>query len=337
MSHPTRTLLPFAPMRALVCEAPGRAGLVWRPDPVPGPGEVVVRVRAALTCATDLKLLRRGHPKVPFPVTLGHEMAGVVSAVGEGAPFAPGDRVTSAVTAPCGTCATCRAGRGNLCETAFEEPLWGAFADEVCLPSRLVRGAVRRIPDGLSFEAAALLDPLASVLHGLSRVAPVAGSRVFIAGSGPIALLFFLLLRGKVSEISVTGLEPARLAVFFGLGARRNRPGERFDLVVDTTGDPGFASSLAGLVAPGGTLLLFAGMASGSRVDVDAFRVHYEEVSVIGSFHYTPADADQALAVLASGEVPSAPLLSGARPLAEWREAFDEVERGEVMKLVLTP
>jgi L-iditol 2-dehydrogenase len=337
MPHPSPTLLPFAPMRALVCEAPGRAGLASRPDPVPGPGEVVVRVKAALTCATDLKLLRRGHPKVPFPVTLGHEMAGVVGAAGEGAPFGPGDRVTSAVTAPCGTCAACGAGRGNLCETAFEEPLWGAFADEVCLSSRLVRGAVRRIPDGLSFEAAALLDPLASVLHGLSRVPEVAGRRAFIAGSGPIALLFFLLMRGRASEICVTGLEPARLAVFWRLGARRNRDGERFDLVVDTTGDPGFASSLAGFAAPGGTLLLFAGMTAGSRVELDAFRVHYEEVSVVGSFHYTPADADRALRLLASGEVPSAPLLSGSRPLAAWREAFDEVERGEVMKLVLTP
>src|SRR5512143_2234987 len=110
-------------MRALVCEAAGRASLAGRPDPVPGPGEIVVSVRAALTCGTDLKLLRRGHPKVPFPVTLGHEMAGVVSAAGQGAPFAPGERVTSAVTAPCGTCATCRVGRPNLCETAFEAAL----------------------------------------------------------------------------------------------------------------------------------------------------------------------------------------------------------------------
>ena len=111
----------------------------------------------------------------------------------------------------------------------------------------------------------------------------------------------------------------------------------RFDLVVDTTGDPAYASSLAGRVAPGGTLLLFAGMAAGSRVDVDSFRVHYEEVSVIGSFHYTPADADRALLLLASGELPSEPLLSKLRPLAEWRHAFDEVERGDVMKVVLVP
>ncbi|HUM03222.1 MAG TPA: alcohol dehydrogenase catalytic domain-containing protein [Thermoanaerobaculia bacterium] len=324
-------------MRALVCEAAGRAALVERPDLVPGPGEVVVRVKAALTCGTDLKLLRRGHPKVPFPVTLGHEMAGVVDSAGAGAPFAPGDRVTSAVTAPCGVCRPCRDGRQNLCETAFDAPLWGAFADFVLLSPRLVRGAVRRVPDGLSFEAAALLDPLASVVHGLSRVAPKAGSRVLIAGCGPIGLLFFLLLRGKGSEIGVTGLERGRLALFATLGAGVDEAEAPFDLVVDTTGDPAYASSLASRVAPGGTLLLFAGMAAGSRLSADAFRVHYEEVSVVGSFHYTAADADRALSLLASGAVPTAPLLSKTRPLAEWREAFGEAERGDVMKTVLVP
>lgn len=321
-----------------------------RPDPVPGPGEVVVEVRAALTCGTDLKLLRRGHPKVPFPVTLGHEMAGIVSAAGAGSAFAPGSRVTSAVTAPCGTCAACRAGRANLCKTAFESPLWGAFAERVCLSSRLVRGAVRQIPEGLSFEAAALLDPLASVVHGLSRVPPQAGSRLLIAGCGPISLLFFLLLRGRAGVIAVAGPEPARLIAFEGMGAEtvlvgRGGPGNaiasavsgHFDLVVDTTGSPDVASSLVARVAPGGTILLFAGMGAGSHLDADAFRVHYEEVSVAGSFHYTPADADRALALLASGEVPAAPLLSRSRPLAEWREAFDEVERGDVMKVVLVP
>ncbi len=337
-------------MRALVCDGPGRASLVDRPDPVPGPGEIVVEVRAALTCGTDLKLLRRGHPKVPFPVTLGHEVAGIVVSAGEGSPFAPGARVTSAVTAPCGTCATCRAGRANLCETAFEAPLWGAFADRVCLSSRLVRGAVRKIPDGLSFEAAALLDPLASVVHGLSRVPPRSGARVLIAGCGPIAALHHLLLREKAAGVVVAGVERVRLLSLEGMGAevvRLDRTGSAdairsavpgfFDLVIDTTGSPAVASSLAARVAPGGTLLLFAGMAAGSRLDVDAFRVHYEEVSVVGSFHYTPADADRALSLLASGEVPSAPVLSGTRPLSGWRGAFDEVERGEVMKLVIVP
>src|SRR5438552_16977833 len=113
-------------MRALVCEAPGEVRLRELPEPVPSAGEVVVRVGAALTCGTDLKLIRRGHPKVPFPVTLGHELAGIVHSAGSGAPFSSGERVAAAVTGPCGHCAECVGGRENLCATAFDAFLWGA-------------------------------------------------------------------------------------------------------------------------------------------------------------------------------------------------------------------
>ncbi len=350
MRQTAGALLPFVTMRALVCTGPGEAALRDVPEPSPGPGEVVVRVAAALTCGTDLKLFRRGHPKIPFPLTLGHEFSGVVEAAGAGAPFAAGERVTSAVTAPCGACGPCRAGRANLCQTAFEEPLWGAFADRVRLSSRLVRGAVRRIPGGLSFEAAALLDPLASVVHALSRVPPVAGGTVLIAGCGPIAAMHVSLLRGKAGEVTVAGPEPPRLLILEEMGARTVRLDEAgsgtairvavsglFDLVVDTTGDPQVASSLVGKVAPGGTLLLFAGMAGGAALSADAYRIHYEEVSVVGSFHYTPADADRALTLLADGRIPVEALVTETRPLSEWAEAFDDVSRGGAMKVALIP
>jgi len=323
---------------------------VERPDPAPGPGEIVVEVRAALTCGTDLKLLRRGHPKIPFPLTLGHEFSGVVEAAGAGAPFVAGERVTSAVTAPCGACGPCRAGRANLCQTAFEEPLWGTFADRVRLSSRLVRGAVRRLPGGLSFEAAALLDPLASVVHALSRVPPVAGGTVLIAGCGPIAAMNVSLLRGKAGEVTVAGPEPPRLLILEEMGARTVRLDEApsgeaigpavsglFDLVVDTTGDPQVASSLVAKVVPGGTLLLFAGMPGGAALSADAYRIHYEEVSVVGSFHYTPTDADRALTLLAGGRIPVEVFVTGRRPLSEWAEAFDDVSRGGAMKVALIP
>ncbi len=346
------TLLRLAPMQAVLCTRPGEATLRELPDPLPRAGEVVVRVAAALTCGTDLKLFRRGHPKVPFPVTLGHEFAGAVESRGDGAPFEPGERVAAAVTAPCGACASCRGGRANLCETAFEEPLWGAFAGRLRLSARLVRGALRRIPDGLSFEAAALLDPLASVVHALSRVPAPEGRSVLIAGCGPIAALQVSLLKGKVRHVVVAGpaRERVRLDVLDGLGAETVRVGGpgggasvgsavsgRFDLVIDTTGSPEVASSLVGKVAPGGTLLLFAGMARSATLAADAHRIHYEEVSVVGSFHYTPADADRALGLLASGAIPLPAILSKSRRLAEWREAFEEVERGDVMKVVLVP
>jgi len=363
-------------MRALVSEGPERLELREVATPRPGPGEVLARVLVALTCATDFKLARRGHPKIPFPLTLGHEFAGVVEAAGPGAPFAPGERVTSAVSGPCGTCDDCRAGRENLCATAFERPLFGAFADFLLVPERIVRNGLRRVPPGLSDEAAALVDPLASVVHALNRVNARGGGDVLIVGTGPIAAMMFFLLKGKEGNaagrrIVVAGRREERL-VFFErnraevariAGSPRdpqaeapvplftikenapvpprieNRHGEgaRFSLVVDTTGDAGVVSALPELATNGGTVLLFAGMPEGVRVSVDAYAVHYREVSVTGSFHYTPGDVDAALALLVEGEIPVGSLVDGRRGLAQWREAFDLVQRGAAMKVALVP
>ena len=380
-------------MRALVSEGPERLQLREVPTPEPGPGDVLVRVSVALTCATDFKLARRGHPKIPHPLTLGHEFAGVVERAGAGAPFRPGERVTSAVSGPCGLCAECRAGRENLCETAFEEPLFGAFADFLLVPERIVRNGLRRIPADLSDEAAALLDPLASVVHALTRVGIADGDDVLIVGTGPIAAMLFFLLRGKEEKektsgvgrrIAVAGRREEKLRFFLerGAGILRIDPSSRdpqaaappplftfeeneamplridsrqerdngasslpflanlfssFPLIVDTTGDPDVISALPALAANGGTVLLFAGMAEGARVSADAFALHYREVSITGSFHYTPRDADAALALLAAGAIPVSTLVDARRELARWREAFDLVERGGAMKVALVP
>ncbi|HEX7527483.1 MAG TPA: alcohol dehydrogenase catalytic domain-containing protein [Thermoanaerobaculia bacterium] len=339
-------------MRALVCDGPERVALREVATPEPGPGEVLVRVAVALTCATDFKLLRRGHPKFPFPLTLGHEFAGVVERAGEGAGFQAGERVTSAISSPCGACANCRAGRGNLCDTAFERPLFGAFADFLLVPERIVKDGLRRIPSELSDEAAALLDPLASVVHAIDRVKTAVDGIVLIVGTGPIAAMFFFLLRGKeegrdreepggVRRIAIAGRRPEKLVFFERNNAEvariGNSPPRSFSLVVDTTGDPGVIEALPGLAADGGAVLLFAGLPAGARVSLDAHAVHYREVSILGSFHYTPREADEALMLLSRGAVPAAEIVSAHRPLADWRAAFDLARCGAAMKIGLVP
>ena len=346
--------------------------------PEPGPGEVLVRVGAALTCGTDLKIARRGHPKIPFPLTLGHEWAGVVEKAGAGAAWAEGTRVTSAVSAACGACAACREGRENLCATAFDRPLFGAFADLLLVPARLAKNGLRRIPDGMSDETAALLDPLASVVRGLARAqsargGDARGGDVLIAGTGPIAALLFFLLRGKEKEktgsgaerrIVVAGRRPERL-VFFernmaevarigpsqragGAGApppiftfkeisSSISPSSSFPLVIDTTGDPGVIEALPALAASGGTVLLFAGLPAGARIAIDAHAVHYREVSIVGSFHYTPREVDEALSLLAGGAIPAADIVSARRPLADWQSAFDLARDGTALKVAVIP
>jgi len=335
-------------VRALVCDGPERVALREVATPEPGPGEVLVRVAVALTCATDFKLLRRGHPKIPFPLTLGHEFAGRIERAGAGSPFDVGDRVTSAVSGPCGNCEACRAGRENLCATAFDQPLFGAFADFLLVPQRIVKNGLRRIPPGLSDEAAALLDPLASVVHALGRMkAAAVGGDVLIVGTGPIAAMLFFLLRWKEGtggvgrRIVVAGRRPEKFAFFERNMAEVARIADSsprsFPLVIDTTGDPGVIEALPGLAADGGTVLLFAGLPAEARVSLDAHAIHYREVSIVGSFHYTPREADEALALLSRGAVPAAEIVSARRPLAAWREAFDLAGSGSAMKVALVP
>jgi L-iditol 2-dehydrogenase len=355
-------------VRALVCDGPERVSLREVATPEPGPGEVLVRVTVALTCATDFKLLKRGHPKFPFPLTLGHEFAGVVESAGEGAGFQPGERITSAVSGPCGSCEACRAGRENLCATAFDEPLFGAFADFLLVPERIVKNGLRRIPSGLSDEAAALLDPVASVVHALGRVKAATeaeGGDVLIVGTGPIAAMLFFLLKGQegrragcVRRIVVAGRREARLVFFERNKAEvacvdepssasraaasppvftfRENP-RSFSLVIDTTGDPGVISALPGLAADGGTVLLFAGLPAAARVSLDAHAIHYREVSIVGSFHYAPREVDEALALLSRGAIPAAEIVSARCPLDDWRAAFDRSQSGSAMKVALVP
>jgi len=321
------------------------------PDPEPGPGEVVVRVEATLTCGTDLKLVKRGHPKVPFPTVLGHEFSGRVQRVGAGAPFSEGERVTSVVSAPCGECHECRYGHPNLCGTAFEHRVWGTWAELVKIPARVVRYGLLRVPDGLAPAAAALLDPLASVLRGLGRVPDAAGRTVLVLGAGPIALLFTILLKRRgARRVLVAGRNAGRLAAHAAEGAETLASGEGLaerilaltdghgaDLVVEATGDPAVAEEAVTLAARGGTVLLFAGLAHEARLSVLAHRIHYDEVTLAGSFHYTPAEAREALDLLSRGEVPTEHLVTGESPLEEYASVLERVAGGNDMKVAFLP
>jgi L-iditol 2-dehydrogenase len=338
-------------MRALVCESAGHVVLRELPVPEPGPGEVVVRVEASLTCGTDLKLVKRGHPKIPFPTVLGHEFCGRVSAAGTGTTFVAGERVTSAVTGPCGECHECRNGQSNLCSVAFDQRVWGTWAEYVRVPARIVRSGLLRVPDGLSPAAAALLDPVASVLRGLGRLPDPTGKTALILGAGPIALLFTaLLIRRGAGRVLVAGRSPRRLAAHGALGAEAVSTRESLssrlrvltggygaDLVVETTGAPRVADEAVGLAARGGTVLFFAGLVREARLAVLAHRIHYDEVTLVGSYHYTAADTLAALDLLARGEIPTERLVSAESSLERFPFVLERLSRGEEMKVAFLP
>lgn len=238
-------------MRQAILREPRRIDLVNRPIPTPGPGEVVLRVRAALTCGTDLKTWRRGHPKLPFGA-FGHECAGDVAATGRGVrTVREGDAVVPTPTAPCGTCASCRAGRENLCERLFDGIVLGAYADYLLVSSKVAAANLLPKPARLSYIEAAFLEPLSCVVHAWARAYPrerghaqdgepdgePAGERsarpveqVAVVGLGAIGLLHIALARSRGVRVVAVGRRPDRLALAERLGA---------DAVVDTQAQAG--------------------------------------------------------------------------------------------------
>lgn len=303
----------------------------------------MLRVRAALTCGTDVKLLARGHPRIALPVTMGHELTGEIAEVGEGvSAFRVGERVVPGVTGPCGECPDCRAGRSNLCAAAHADRTWGAFAEYVRVPAAVVRASLHRVPEGLPDDVAAFLDPLAAVLHGWKRLGSLPGD-LLVYGAGALGLLWAATARSRGVAAVVAGRRAEGLAVAGSYGAetldvtREEAPPGSAEAAVDCTGDSRVWEKLADAVCPGGRVLLFGGCAPGASVTYDAARLHYSEISLIGSFHYEPEEAREALAILASGAVDPRRLITETGRLSDLPRFLDAQARGEGIRYAVVP
>ena len=322
-------------MRCCVLKKPGCIEIVEVADPEPGSGDLVIRVRAALTCGTDLKAYRRGHPKMPCPTRFGHEFSGEVVAAGsEVDGFAVGEAVMSANTGPCGHCFYCRHEQENLCETIMQEMILGAYGEYLRIPARVVRNNVYRKPDELSFEQAALLEPLSSVCHGAACL-PETTENAVILGTGPVALLWLLVLKRRgLGPIAVAGRRPEKLAIAEALGADAAviaderledavgeiGAGHGPDAVIECTGAPEVWQRACGLVRRGGSVVLFGGCAQGTEVRLDTYRLHYDGVRIASPFHFRPVDVRAAYELLRGG-------LDGASDLIDANVGLDAVPR----------
>lgn len=310
-------------MRVLVLERPGDARLVRRPDPEPGPGEVVLAMECALTGGTVAKTVARGgHARFgPPPLALGHEGVGRIAALGPGVRgWSVGERVLPGDSAACGACAPCRRGRSELCT----DMLWltGMFADRLLVPARAVAHGLHRVPAGLAPETAALADNLACVLKGHEETPGRPGESALVIGAGPLGLLWTWALAGSGArpDLTARSAAPRALAAAFGAAEtppaseveRRVAAGQRYDLVVEAVGRPETWALALAAVAPGGRVQLFGGPPDGTTLALDARRLHYEELTLSASFHHTPRHLAAALALLA-GPGPWASLLAPAR------------------------
>jgi len=328
------------------------------------PGEVRIRIEAALTCGTDLKVFKRGyHAKMIVPpAVFGHELAGVISEIaplapslsppsgervaarpGEGLPnlWSVGDRVVVANSAPCGGCFHCRAGQENLCEDLLF--LNGAYAESIAVPARLVQKNLLRLKPETHFRDAALVEPLACVVQGVEDTQLRAGQNVLVIGAGPIGLMFVVLARNLGGHITVAGRRAPRLEAAQRLGANqvvdigdgsglvtkvREATKTHFDAVIEAVGQPVVWEAAAHLVRKGGTVNFFGGCPSGTTITLDTTLIHYSNLTLLASFHHTPRTIRRALEFIETGMVRAADFVDGECPLSQLPELFKSMAAG---------
>ncbi len=322
----------------------------------PNDDEILVKVKAALTCGTDIKTFRRGHPVLikEIPSGFGHEFSGIVEKTGKNIThLKPGDRVVCANSAPCYDCYYCRIGKYNLCENL--EFLNGAYAEYVLVPAQIAKYNTYKIQDTLSFAEAALTEPFANVVHGFERTGINKGDTVGIVGIGPIGLMFIKLAKAKGARVIAAGRNPLKLKMakeFAGadevINLRENpnpqelvknfsKEGKGLDFVIEAVGLPEIWEQVFSLVHKGGTVHLFGGCKSGSTVTVDTRRIHYDEISVISVFHHTPEYFKKSLNLIASGEIDLKPLITAKMPLRDAQKALEMQEAGKALKVLIEP
>lgn len=322
----------------------------------PEEGEVVVKIMSALTCGTDVKTFRRGHPVLikSVPSGFGHEFAGIVEKVGKGVDkFKPGDRVVAANSAPCGRCFYCKRQEYNLCENL--DLLNGAYAQYITVPARIVEKNMLILPDNLSFDKAAFCEPLANVVHGVERTGIKKGQTVGIIGIGPIGLMFARLAKLKGANVIVAGRNPIKLKAAEEFAhadeivdlTKYTNPEKIFreytdehkglDVAVECVGLPEIWERIFSCVRPGGTVHFFGGCKSGSTVTLDTTKMHYGDITLMSVFHHTPKYFRMALDYISSSQLEVEKLITDTLPLDKVEWAMNQHIEGKAIKFLIKP
>ena len=321
-----------------------------------GPGELLIKIGTALTCGTDVKTYKRGHPLIikKIPSLFGHEYAGTIEDVGKGVKdFKAGMRVVATNSAGCGDCFYCKRDMPNLCAWAKENLVNGAFAEYMRVPEPVVRWNTHQIPDTLSFRAAALTEPLACVVHGIEEANIRLGDTVVVIGAGPIGQMMIMLAKKNgASTVIVSDLAPLRRKIAEKAGAdiaidptkedpvervKEETSGRGADAVIEAVGIPQLWEQAVEMTRDAGTTVLFGGAASGTKFEVDTVRFHYGQLTLKGVFHLKPRHVEQALQLIIAGDVDPDLLISHKMPLKDINKALEMMSKGESMKVAILP
>ncbi|MHC4200009.1 MAG: alcohol dehydrogenase catalytic domain-containing protein [Planctomycetota bacterium] len=345
-------------MKAVVYYAPKDIRVESVPVSECGADEIRAKVDGCAVCGTDLKSYLHGNPRIKAPLVMGHEFTGVVETVGDNvAGFAPGERVVMATSVSCGECYYCKRGFRNLClnvaPMGFSYP--GGMAEYVTIPARaLEQGHVIKVPEGVAAEHAALAEPLSCAVNAAENCGIREGDVVVVVGAGPMGIMNACVAKGLgATKIIMAEINEARLEQAGGFG---------FDVLVNPDNDDlpktvaeetdGIGADVVIVAAPAappqeqapllarkrGTVCLFASLPKGkSTISVDSRPIHYGELRVVGTSDSTPAHARKAVELIANGSVPVEKLATHILGLDEIMTAYELMQSGEALRVILRP
>ena len=310
------------------------------PLPSMGPEDILVKVKAALTCGTDVKVFRRGyHARMIVPPALfGHELAGDIVALGHAVTkFKIGQRVVAANSAPCKECFYCRRNLENLCEDLLFNN--GAYAEFIRIPARIVKYNLYEIPAHLTYQDAALIEPLACVIRGLDETNVKPGDNIAVIGLGPIGLMFVRLAKAVYgARVIAIGRRQGQLDRAMRMGAaeavstadttdivgavRALTDGRGVDVAIEAVGKPDTWDQAVHMLRRGGTVNFFGGCPNDSRVDLETSLLHYSEITCKASFHHTPYHIRKALDAVSRGHITARDFVNREEPLTNLLEVM---------------
>ena len=340
-------------MKAQLFYGPGDIRFEETDIPRIGPGEALVKIKSALTCGSDLKTYKRGHPTMIVKGSVfGHEWAGDIVELGKGVKdFAIGDRVVAANSVPCFKCYYCKLQRYSMCENIVYNN--GAYAEYIKIPANILPINTLKIPKHLEYKQAALTEPLACAVHGIDQSNITEGDIVAVNGAGPIGLFFVALAKLKGAVVISSDLSDERLKVAEELGADHivnatevddqveavralTAGGRGVDVAIEATGFPKVWEMTILMARKGGTVNLFGGCASGTSITIDTQLLHYNELTIKGVYHLTPYYFRKAFKLMEKGLFDTLKFITSDMPLEKLADALELMGEQKGIKYNIT-
>ena len=345
-------------MRAVVLYGPNTFAPEEIEKPVCGDDEMILEMKRAAICGTDMRILNGTKTKdIHYPSVIGHEMSGLISEVGKNvAGYKVGDKVAVAPVIPCGHCPSCLSGRENACmqRLALGYQFNGGFEEYVRIPRQSIQaGNVVKLPDHVSFQAGALIEPLACCIRGLKNTGTGFNDTVLVVGAGPIGLMHIQLSKiAGARKVLVSEPNEMRRQAALELGADRavdpmredlakivmeETEGAGADRIVMAIGVPAIVNSTIKLAKKGGTVCLFAGFSGTGESTIEINTIHYNELKITGSSAYRRIDYLQAADMVITGKIDLDRIATHTYTIDEFAEAYQMMKSGQGLKILIRP